>query len=59
MLTDGKIEQRTFSSTSGNPFKALAAEINRADARRAEGLNKTRAARAANRAKRDGKVVSR
>jgi hypothetical protein len=59
MLTNGKIAITKFSSQDGNPFKALANEVNRADAARADGLARTRAARNANakrRAKRDGKV---
>lgn len=54
MLTNGKMKVTKFSS-----FHALAAEVNAADARRADGLAKTRAARNANakrRAQRDGKV---
>lgn len=54
MLTQGKLTKTQFGS-----FSELAAEINKADAKRAAGLTKTRAARAANRAKRDGKAVSR
>jgi len=50
VLTQGKMEKTQFGS-----FAELAAEINKADARRAAGLKQTRAARAANRAKRDAK----
>lgn len=47
MLTNGKITKTEFSS-----FQELAAEIRRADIRKAEGLRKTRAARQANKARR-------
>lgn len=59
MLTQGKVEKTTITTDDappgGNVFHALAGVINRADADRAAGLKQTRAARAANRARRDAK----